>query len=253
MASTSASARASRSVATAETAAVLISVTAEALSTRQRLAGLRARQQHDALVGVQPARRVAGRDADRLEAVPAVAGRSGRTGIRPISPAASRRLQQDAQRLVHLAAGPRGQGVAHGTGGVRGRPSSRGRPLQRAPGVSSAGRSPARPGAGLAAAPAGATARRGADGQLLGPVLGDRHADDPVDLGAVHGLLLEQQVDQLRELVLVRRGSARRAVCSASRSSLATSASMAAWVDSANGLLDSPLPPPPRNTDPPSG
>ena len=43
------------------------------------------------------------------------------------------------------------------------------------------------------------------------------------------------------------------AVCSASRSSRATSASIVACVASANGRLDRPEPPPPRNTEPPSG
>ena len=40
---------------------------------------------------------------------------------------------------------------------------------------------------------------------------------------------------------------------SASRSSRATSRSISAWVASANGRLDMPGPPPPRNTEPPSG
>ena len=40
---------------------------------------------------------------------------------------------------------------------------------------------------------------------------------------------------------------------SAWRSRRETSSSMAAWVASANGRLDMAAPPPPRNTDPPSG
>ena len=59
MASSVASGRASRPVATADTAAVLISVIAEAFRIAERLAGPRAGQQHDALVRVQADGRVA--------------------------------------------------------------------------------------------------------------------------------------------------------------------------------------------------
>ena len=119
MASSLASARASSRVATTEAAAVRISVSADALMQRLRLPGVRAGQQHDTLVGVLPEARVAGEDADRLEAVRRVRVRHRRTpariaGMSAISPGGGDpprrgRLHHGPQRLVDLAAGQRGQ------------------------------------------------------------------------------------------------------------------------------------------------
>ena len=91
--------------------------------------------------------------------------------------------------------------------------------------------------------------RRGvrADRELLGPPLRYRFADDPVDLGRVVRSPAPAAGRPARRARPGARGSARPLDSSASRSSRATSASIVAWVASANGRLDKPPPPPPRN------
>ena len=109
IASVRASARASSRVASAVTAAVRIEVTRRAVEHRGRAPGLAVEQRHDALVGVEPEARVAGEDADRLEAVDAGARRRGRRASgRARRPSRSPRSDR-AQRHLRLAAGARGE------------------------------------------------------------------------------------------------------------------------------------------------
>jgi hypothetical protein len=59
------------------------------------------------------------------------------------------------------------------------------------------------------------------DDHFIGPPLPYGPADDPVDVGAVDGFLVQEQGDELVKLVRCDRISA-TADCSASRSSLGT-------------------------------
>ncbi len=88
MASTRASSRASVRVATALTAAVRISVTAEASSIAVGTAGVAVEQGHDPLVGVEAQAGIAGHDADRLEREHPRRRRPRQAGIRPMNPGA---------------------------------------------------------------------------------------------------------------------------------------------------------------------
>jgi hypothetical protein len=104
---------ASRLVATAETAAGPDLGDRRAVHQRQRLARARREQQDRSLVRVLPGGRVARRDADRLQPVP------GRRRVGRHQAHETRRVPRPddrPQRLLDLAAGQLGQGLAHHVG-----------------------------------------------------------------------------------------------------------------------------------------
>ena len=103
IASVRTSSRASSRVATPETAAVRTAVIAAGVQQRARLTGLAVEERDEALVRVEAARAVAGEDRDRLQP-PERRVAAAMRRHQPHQARLARRPDDEAERVVHLAA-----------------------------------------------------------------------------------------------------------------------------------------------------
>ena len=106
------SGRASSRVATPETAAVRIDGDRAGVQQRTRRAGLAVEERDEALVGVEVARGVSGRDADGLQRVDGFRPTAVR-GHQPHQRPLAGRPNDEAERVVELLARERGEHLLH--------------------------------------------------------------------------------------------------------------------------------------------